>query len=86
MPKLPPDWTKTGTVVAFAEWIRKDSDALLVMVVRRDDSVLAADPKMPVADVYRLVEEYIPALAADLEKSRAEKRKAARLELGKMHE
>jgi len=86
MAKKPLDWTRTGTVVAMADWIRDSSGAMLVMVVRRDDSVLSADPALMASDAYRLVEEYIPALAADLEQSRLEKRKAARLQLGRCPE
>jgi hypothetical protein len=36
------DWTKTGTVAGYAEYLRKQSDALCVVVIRPFNSVLAA--------------------------------------------
>ncbi len=76
-----PDWGKTGTIVAMAEWLRKNSGALAVVVIRRDDAALAADPAMPPADVRRLVEDYTPRLAGDLERARREARAGGRLEM-----
>lgn len=32
--RKPPDWTKTGTVEGYAEYLRKQSDALCVVVIR----------------------------------------------------
>jgi len=80
------DWTRTGTVAGYAEWLRAKSDALCVIVVRRDDSVLAADPLLAPADAADRVTEYLPGLVEDLHRARAEKRKAARLELGPVPE
>ena len=80
------DWAKTGTVSAMAEWLRAKSDALCVVVVRRDDAVLAADARLTPADAMERVVEYLPGLAADLEASRKQKRSAARLELGPVPE
>ena len=45
-----PDWTKTGTVAGYAEWLRAKSDALCVVVIRPFSSVLAADPDLTPAD------------------------------------
>jgi hypothetical protein len=81
-----PDWTKTGTVVAYAEWLREKSGALAVVVVRRDDAALAADLTIKVADVGERIMDDLPALVLDLPKARAEKRKAARLERGPISE
>jgi hypothetical protein len=81
-----PDWTKTGTIVAYAEWLRSKSGALAVVIVRRDDAALAADAQLAAMDARELVEERVAVLADDLEASRKEKRKAARLELGELHE
>ena len=81
-----PDWGRTGTVVAMAEWLRKNSGALAVMVIRRDDAALAADPAIAPADVRDLVESYAGRLTADLERARRESRAGARLELGELHE
>lgn len=82
----PPDWTKTGTVAGYAEWIRGKAEALCVIVIRRDDSVLAADDALPAADVRTLVEGHVPGLTENLLAARAGKKKAARLELGPLGE
>jgi len=34
-----PDWTRTGTIVAYAEWLRVKSEAFAVLVLRRDDGL-----------------------------------------------
>ena len=86
MPRPAPDWTKTGTIVAYAEWLREKSGALAVVIVRRDDAALAADPQLAAEDARELVEARVSLLADDLEAARREKRKAARLELGELHE
>jgi hypothetical protein len=86
MAKTGPDWAKTGTIVAYAEWLRAKSDALCVVVIRRDDAALAADAQLMPADAKDLVEQRIGELAMDLAEARKEKRKAARLELGPLRE
>ncbi len=86
MAKTGPDWTKTGTIVAYAEWLRKASGAFAVVVVRRDDAALAADPLIAPADIKDLIEDRTSRLVWDLDAARKEKRKAARLELGPMPE
>jgi hypothetical protein len=84
--KSEPDWTRTGTIVAYAEWLRKKSGALAVIVVRRDDSALAADEQLAPLDVAPLAMMHLPGLVTDLANARKEKRKAARNELGELHE
>ena len=81
-----PDWTKTGTIAGYAEWLRSKSGALAVIVIRRDDSSLATDGQVPPLDVNGLVMDHLPGLVRDLIVARQEKRKAARLELGELHE
>lgn len=76
-----PDWTRTGTIVAYAEWLRAKSGAFAVMVLRRDDAALAVDGEIAPGDARELLHERIDPLAADLAAARNEKRKAARLEL-----
>jgi hypothetical protein len=76
-----PDWAKTGTIVAMAEWLREKSGAFAVVVVRRDDAALVADPRIAPGDARELLLERLPALALDLAAARAEKRKGARLEM-----
>ena len=49
-------------------------------------SVLASDPGLTPGDAEELVNTYLPKLARRIEGARLEKRKAARLELGEIHE
>lgn len=81
-----PDWSRTGTVCAYAEWIRDKSNALAVFVIRRDDSVLATASALPAKDIGDLVVEYLPRLVQAVPESRRNKEKAARLVLGELHE
>lgn len=81
-----PDWTKTGTIVAYAEWLRAKSDAFAVIVLRLNDGALAAQPDIPPRDVQALVEEHLPSLVEDLAVARREKRKGARVELEPVRE
>jgi hypothetical protein len=81
-----PDWMKTGTIVAMSEWLRKNSNALCVVVIRRDDSSMAVAEGMPARDIPALLDEHLAALVADLEPARKEKRPAARAELGELKE
>lgn len=80
------DLTSTHSLEAGAEWIRAKAGALCVVIVRVNDSVLAADPGLAAGDAEELVNGYMIKLARDLETARREKRRAARLELGEMHE
>jgi cysteine synthase len=80
--KTSPDWTKTGTIAGYAEYLRKSGDAICVLVIRPHDSVFAVDPKCKPEDAEQLVIEYVPRLAARVEQARSEKKRAARLGLG----
>ena len=82
MPKTPPDWTRTGTVAGYAEYLRKTSDAICVLVIRPHDSVFAVDPRCAPADAEQLVKDYVPRLAERVEVARREKKQAARLRSG----
>jgi hypothetical protein len=82
MPKTPPDWTRTGTVAGYAEYLRKQGDAICVLVIRPHDSVFAVDPRCAPADAEQLVKDYISRLASRVEVARCEKKQAARMELG----
>jgi hypothetical protein len=81
-----PDWERTGTVCAYAEWIREKSGAIAVFVIRRDDSVLATDSKLPAKEIGDLVVEYLPRLVQAVPAARQNKEKAARLVLGPVPE
>ena len=82
MARTPPDWTRTGTVEGYAEYLRKQSDAICVLVIRPHDSVFAVDPLCAPADAERLVNDYVPRLAGRVEQARRDKKQAVRLELG----
>ena len=79
--RTPPDWTRTGTVAGYAEYLRKSSDAICVLVIRPHDSVFAVDPGCKPEDAEQLVKDYVPRLASGVEWARKEKKQAARLEL-----
>jgi cysteine synthase len=80
--RKPPDWTKTGTLAGYAEYLRRQSDAICVVVIRANDSVLAVDPRCAPSDAVELAKLYVPRLAERVDLARNEKKKAARLELG----
>jgi cysteine synthase len=85
----PPDWKRTGTVVGYADYLRKQSDAICVLVIRPHDSVLSVDERCSPEDAERLVLEYAPQLVSREKFARAEERKkkqAARLELERVPE
>jgi cysteine synthase len=86
MPRTPPDWTKTGTVAGYADYLRKQSDAICVLVICPHRSVFSVDPACAPEDAQRLVEEYVPRLAERVDLARKEKKAAARLELEDHHE
>jgi len=81
-----PDWTRTGTIAAYAEWLRKKSGAFAVIIVRRDDAALASDEELRPADVRDLVETACARMVDDMEAARKEKRPAARAQYGPMPE
>lgn len=76
------DWTKTGTVAGYAQYLCKQADALCVVVIRPFNSVLAADPLLSPADCGKRLAEEMPGLLEALTAARAEKKKAARVEHG----
>lgn len=82
MANTKPDWTKTGTVAGYADYLRKSSDAICVMVIRPHDSVFSVDPNCKAEDAEQMVIQYLPWLASRVEATRREKKQAARLELG----
>jgi hypothetical protein len=69
-------------VEGYAEYLRKQSDAICVLVIRPHDSVFAVDGRCAPAEAERLVKDYLPRLAERVEAARKEKKPAARLELG----
>lgn len=80
MAKWEVDWTRTGTVAGYAEYLRKNADALCVVVIRPFNSVLLADPNLTPADCGKRLAEELPALLEALKAARDGKKKAARVE------
>jgi len=82
MPRTPPDWTKTGTIVGYAKWLRKNADAICVVVICPDRNVLEVDPGCAPREAQRLVEERIGDLAIAVDRMRRGLSKDGRFELG----
>ncbi len=80
MSRTPPDWSKTGTVAGYAEYLRKQADAICVLVICPHRSVFSVDPACAPEDAQRLVEEYVPRLAERVDVARKAKKGAARFE------
>lgn len=74
-----PDWTRTGTVEGYAEYLRKSSDAICVVVIRRNDAVFAVDAACAPTDARMRVEAVLPDLECNLNVARLEKKRAARV-------
>jgi hypothetical protein len=83
--RKPPDWTRMGTLAGYAKYLREQSGALMVMVIRRDDSVMSIDEQLLGKDVIPLVSEHIGGLVEDVAKAREEKR-PARLQMEELEE
>ena len=67
------DTTSTHSLQAFAEWTRKQTDALIVVIIRPKAGVIAVDETIHVLDVHdRLWEKDMPALLEGLVRSRDE--------------
>jgi len=79
--RKPPNWEKTGTVAGYAEYLRKQAGAFAVVVIRRDDGVIAVDPDLSPRDAGEQLAERIPQLLANVDQARKEGRAAARVEM-----
>ncbi|MFC5861067.1 hypothetical protein ACFPT7_02045 [Acidicapsa dinghuensis] len=65
------DLTSTHSLEAAAEWLRKKSDALIVVVIRPQDGALAVDEQIDVLDVHdRLWDGSMPKLLGRLREIR----------------
>lgn len=73
----PWDLTSTRALEGAAEWIRKRSDATVVMVVRGHDKAFAVAPECAPGDAAELVRDLLPAMVDDVNKARHAKREAA---------
>jgi hypothetical protein len=65
------DLTSTGSLWGAAEWIRKQGDALFVLVVRVDDMAFSVADGLAPADVVTMVKDELPALEEMLRQYRA---------------
>lgn len=69
------DLTSTHSLEAYAEYQRVKTDALIVVIIRPGDAVLAADPLLHPLDVHdRLWDKDVPKLLESLRRSRDEER------------
>jgi hypothetical protein len=68
------DLTSLHSLEGAAEWIRKNSDALLVLVVRREDIAFAVHEDVRPFEAIQMVELVLPATQAQLEERREEAR------------
>lgn len=84
MPRPPADWTKTGTVVGYAKWLRKSADAICVVVICPNRNVFEVDPACAPHDAQRLVEDRIGDLAIAVDRMRRGLSKDGRVELPPM--
>jgi hypothetical protein len=78
------DMTALHAVEGLAEWIRKGSGALLVLVVRSEDAVVAVDPLIAPGDALTMVEVAMPEAMARLNEVRHEAKQKGRSKAGKM--
>lgn len=76
------DWSKLGTVEAMGEWLRSKSDAICVLAIRADDSVLLVDPKCAPRDAGELIAERLAEILMRVEEARREGKKGIRLDHG----
>ena len=60
------DLTSTHSLEAAANWLREKSDALIVVVIRPQDGVLAVDQLISVLDVHDRLWEGMPKLLEGL--------------------
>jgi hypothetical protein len=86
MKRKPPNWEKTGTVAGYAEYLRKQAAAFAVVVLRRDDGVIAVDPDLTPRDAGELISQQLPQLLANVDQARKEGRAAARVEMEPIRE
>lgn len=72
------DLTSLHSLEGGAEWIRKKSGALLVLVVRPGDVAFALDPTIRVADALSMVAVAMPEMEQSVISQRARKAREAR--------
>ncbi len=73
------DLTSLRSLESAAEWIRKGSGGLLVLVVRAEDVAFAVDPEIAPADAVTMVETVMPEAMRRLEDVRLEAKARAKV-------
>lgn len=68
------DLTSRRSLAAAAEWLRGRSDAIAVVVVRGDDTVMAVHPDVAPRDAATAVWDLLPTMADEVNQERREKR------------
>ena len=71
------DLTSPRSLAAAAEWIRGKADAIAVIVVRGEDTVMAVHPEAAPHDAAETVRELLPEMAESVNQERREKRARA---------
>jgi hypothetical protein len=71
------DLTSLRSLESAAEWLRKRSDAGLVLVVRGEDVAFAVDAAIAPTDAVTMVEAAMPEIQSALERSRQAAREAS---------
>jgi hypothetical protein len=75
----PWDLTSKHSLDSAAEWIRKGSGAIFVLVIRGEDMICAVDPTVRPQDITAMIDQVLPELGAQLVDERARKIEDARL-------
>lgn len=70
------DLTSTHALEGAAEWIRKRSDAIVVMVIRGQDKAFAVADTCAPGDAADLVRDLLPEMVEETNRDRAVKREA----------
>lgn len=79
------DLTSVGSLTAAAEWLRKQCDGRMVLIIRGEDVACALDPLIAPRDAADMVEAAMPEIVAKIDGDRREARaKALAREMGAM--
>lgn len=70
------DLISTHALEGAAEWIRKRSDAIVVMVVRGQDTAFAVAESCAPADAAELVRDELPRMVEETNRARSSRRDA----------
>jgi hypothetical protein len=71
------DLTSIHSLASAADWIRKQSDGLVVLVIRPEDFAFSVDPAVSPGDAIALVKEELGDVLAELMARRRQESEAA---------